>query len=139
MDLLSSAGASICEWTRHRWVLAVDFEGVRRAATRPARAFRSRCAAAAAAVTVSCVMAPGNPMASSMADAIAAPTPVMPLSPAPLIYSTYGTCSTFRRWGLTEHLRWHDWLKPGKFHSSWHFQRTVEIGLNSEIAAEHLT
>jgi len=39
---------------------------------------RSRCG-----VTGSCVTAPGNPTASSMADAIAAPTPVMPLSPAP--------------------------------------------------------
>ena len=38
-------------------------------------------------VTGSCVTAPGIPMASSMADAIAAPTPVMPLSPAPLMPS----------------------------------------------------
>ena len=48
----------------------------------PFKIRRSRCG-----VTGSCVMAPGNPMASSMADAIAAPTPVMPLSPAPLMPS----------------------------------------------------
>src|SRR4026207_1570713 len=36
-------------------------------------------------VTGICVTAPGIPMASSMAEAIAAPTPVMPLSPAPLL------------------------------------------------------
>ena len=42
----------------------------------------SRCG-----VTGSCVTAPGMPMASSMAEAIAAPTPVMPLSPAPLMPS----------------------------------------------------
>ena len=40
-----------------------------------------------AGVTGSRVMAPGKPIASSMADAIAAPTPVMPLSPAPLMPS----------------------------------------------------
>ena len=42
----------------------------------------SRCG-----VTGSSRTAPGMPMASSMADAIAAPTPVMPLSPAPLMPS----------------------------------------------------
>src|SRR5262249_39226028 len=36
-------------------------------------------------VTGSCVTAPGTPMASSIAEAIAAPTPVIPLSPAPLM------------------------------------------------------
>src|SRR5262249_305344 len=40
----------------------------------------SRCG-----VPGNCVTAPGIPMASSMADAIAAPTPVIPLSPAPLM------------------------------------------------------
>ena len=38
-------------------------------------------------VTGSCVTAPGMPMASSMAEAMVAPTPVMPLSPAPLMPS----------------------------------------------------
>src|SRR5437016_12656400 len=35
----------------------------------------------------SAVAAPGMPMAGSTAEAIAAPTPVMPLSPAPLMPS----------------------------------------------------
>ena len=42
----------------------------------------SRCG-----VTGSCVIAPGMPMASSIAEAIAAPTPFTPLSPAPLMPS----------------------------------------------------
>ena len=44
----------------------------------------SRCG-----VTGSCVIAPGWPIASSIAAAIAAPTPVMPASPAPLIPSEF--------------------------------------------------
>ena len=51
------------------------------------RSGRSRSASAAAASPASCVTAPGMPMASSIAEAIAAPTPVMPLSPAPLMPS----------------------------------------------------
>ena len=42
----------------------------------------SRCG-----VTGSCVIAPGMPMASSIAEAIAAPTALTPLSPAPLMPS----------------------------------------------------
>jgi hypothetical protein len=49
---------------------------------RPARMSLTR-----AGVIGSAVIAPGIPMASSTADAIAAPTPVMPLSPAPLMPS----------------------------------------------------
>ena len=47
----------------------------------------SRMRLSRAGVTGSAVMAPGHPIAASMADAIAAPTPVMPLSPAPLMPS----------------------------------------------------
>ena len=48
----------------------------------PFRICLSRCG-----VMGSCVMAPGKPIASSTAEAIAAPTPVIPLSPAPLMPS----------------------------------------------------
>jgi hypothetical protein len=58
---------------------ATRYEGESRL---PFKMRRSRCG-----VTGSCVTAPGIPIASSMADAIAAPTPVMPLSPAPLMPS----------------------------------------------------
>src|SRR5262249_58073909 len=48
---------------------------------------RSKISFRRCGVTGSCVTAPDIPMALSIADAIAAPTPVMPLSPAPLMPS----------------------------------------------------
>ena len=61
-------------------------QGDRTAAQLSARA-RPKSALSRCGVTGSSRTAPGMPMASSMAEAIAAPTPVMPLSPAPLMPS----------------------------------------------------